>query len=344
MIRIGIVGVGFMGMIHYLAAAKLRGARVTALCTRDPKKLAGDWRGIRGNFGPAGTRMDLGDIKRYTDFEEMCADPDLDLIDICTPTHLHPEMARIALQAGKNVLVEKAIALTTQDADGMLRAAEKAGRLLMVAHVLPFFPEFAFVVETIRSGKYGRLLGGHFKRIIAQPDWSDDIADAGKTGGPAVDLHIHDTHFISLIAGVPRRVFSTGHSPDGRNVSYLTTQYLYDSTDRTPALTCSSGAAAKKGREFVHGFELYLEKATLLFESGTQPLTVLTEDGKKKQPRLKGSTEAIAAFTAELQAAVEGVRSGIVPDLLCAKLARDALALCQRECQSVLSGKILTAN
>src|SRR5262245_51747421 len=109
MIRIGLVGIGFMGMIHFLAAATLRGAGVTPICTRDPKKLAGDWRGIRGNFGPAGTRMDLGRIKRYANFEEMCADPDLDLIDICTPTHLHADMARAALRAGKHVLVEKAI-------------------------------------------------------------------------------------------------------------------------------------------------------------------------------------------------------------------------------------------
>ena len=47
MIRIGIVGVGFMGMIHYLAARHLKGARVAAVCSRDPKKLAGDWRDIR---------------------------------------------------------------------------------------------------------------------------------------------------------------------------------------------------------------------------------------------------------------------------------------------------------
>src|SRR5579884_2283704 len=170
-----------MGMIHYLAAAKLRGARVTAICTRDAKKRAGDWRGIRGNFGPAGTRMDLGTIKRYADFNEMCADADLDLIDICTPTHLHAEMARIALRAGKHVLVEKPIALTGKDADAMLQTAAKAGKLLMVAQVLPFTPEFAFAAETIRSGSYGRLLGGHFKRIIAQPDWSADVADASKT-------------------------------------------------------------------------------------------------------------------------------------------------------------------
>ena len=59
MVRIGIVGVGFMGMIHYLAARSLRGARVTAICSRDPKKLAGDWRSIQGNFGPRGELMDL---------------------------------------------------------------------------------------------------------------------------------------------------------------------------------------------------------------------------------------------------------------------------------------------
>lgn len=338
MVRIGIVGVGFMGMIHYLAAAKLRGARVSAICTRDPKKLAGDWRGIHGNFGPAGTWMDLGKIKRHARFEDLCADPDIDLIDICTPTHLHPEMARAALRAGKHVLVEKAIALTRKDADAMLQASAKAGKLLMVAHVLPFFPEFAFAAEAVRSGVYGRLLAGHFKRVIAQPDWSDEIGDASKTGGPAVDLHIHDTHFISLIAGVPRKVFSTGLATDRNAVTYLTTQYLYGSGANALALSCSSGALAKKGREFVHGYELYLEKATLIYESGTQPLTVLTQDGKAKQPKLKGPTEATAAFTAELQAAVDGVQAGREPDLLSAKLARDALVLCQKECQSVLSG------
>jgi hypothetical protein len=92
----------------------------------------------------------------------------------------------------------------------------------------------------------------------------------------------------------------------------------------------------------VHGYEIYLDKATLLYESGTQPLTVLTSDGKIKQPKLKGSTEATAAFTAELQAAVEGVKSGRVPDLLKAQLARDALVLCQKECQSVLSGNAIS--
>src|SRR5947209_15801338 len=144
MVRVGLVGVGFMGMIHYLAALRLRGGRVTALCSRDERKLAGDWRGLRGNFGPPGTRMDLSGVKKYRDFDGLLADPDIDLVDVCTPTNLHAPMALAALRAGKHVLVEKAIALDPREADDMLAPARAAGRLLMVAHVLPFFPEFAF--------------------------------------------------------------------------------------------------------------------------------------------------------------------------------------------------------
>jgi len=340
-VRIGLVGIGFMGMIHYLAARKLKGARVTAICSRDAKKLAGDWRGIQGNFGPPGRKMDLSRIKKYDHLDALLDDPDIDLVDVCNPTHLHAPTAIAALKAGKHVLVEKAIALDPKEADGMLKTSKQAGKLLMVAHVLPFFPEFAYAAAAIRGGKYGRLLGAHFKRVITRPDWSAEIADPTKTGGPAVDLHIHDTHFIGLVCGVPGKVFSSGLEENGA-VQYLTTQYLYGAGG--PAVSCSSGALAMKARPFVHGYEIYLERATLVYESGATPLTVLAADGKMKQPALKGGGEATAAFTAEIQAAVDGIRAGREPDLLSAKLARDALVLCFKECQSVQTGKAVTVS
>src|SRR5260370_28923355 len=111
MVRTGIVGIGFMGRIHYLAARKLKGARVTAICSRDPKKRAGDWRGIRGNFGPAGTHMDLAKVKKYAELYDLLADPDIDLIDVCNPTQQHPKTAASALRPGTHVPFEKAIAL-----------------------------------------------------------------------------------------------------------------------------------------------------------------------------------------------------------------------------------------
>jgi len=76
----------------------------------------------------------------------------------------------------------------------------------------------------------------------------------------------------------------------------------------------------------------------MVYESGTAPLTLLTADGQATRPDLGGDADPVASFTAEIQAAVDGVGAGREPDLLSAQLARDALVLCQKECQSVLSG------
>lgn len=339
MVRIGIAGIGFMGRIHYLAAQNLTNAKVVAVCSRDKAKLAGDWSETRGNFGPEPGTVDLTGVKTYDKLDAMLADPDIDLIDICSPTDQHPAAAIAALKAGKHVLVEKAIALQPEQADEMVAAAKASKKLLMVAHVLPFFPEFQYAASAVRSGQYGKLLGAHFKRVISKPDWSADIGDTNKTGGPAVDLHVHDTHFIGLICGVPQAVFSTGVVDPSGAVTYLTTQYLYGPGG--PSVTSSSGAVSMKGRPFVHGYEIYLEKATLLYDSGGPALTLLAADGKSSHPTVEGSGDPLAAFTSEIQVAVDAVASGHEPDLLSGSLARDALVLCYRECESVKTGKIV---
>jgi predicted dehydrogenase len=335
MVRIGIAGVGFMGMIHFLGAKRLKNAAVTAIQTRDRKKLDGDWRSIRGNFGPPGALMDLTALHRHDRFEDLLADSEVDLVDICTPTSQHEAMTIAALKAGKHVLVEKPIALKTAAADRMVATAKEAGKLLMVGQVLPFFPEFAFLAAAAKSGLYGQFLGGQFKRVISRPDWSAAIGDAAQTGGPAIDLHIHDTHFIRLICGMPRQVVATGRK-EGDAVTHINALYLYGPGG--PTVACASGAVAQKGREFVHGFEVYFEKATLVFESGIQPLTLLPAEGGSQEPPL-GNADSVAAFTAELQAAVDGVRAGKAPDLLNGDLARDGLVLCHKECESVTTGR-----
>jgi predicted dehydrogenase len=335
MIRIGLVGIGFMGRIHFLATQRLATARVAAICSRDPAKRAGDWTQTRGNFGPEPGHVDLTGVQSYEHLNDMLADPTIDLIDICTVTDQHAPMALAALKAGKHVLVEKAIALTEAEADAMVEAAQQAGRKLMVAHVLPFFPEFRFAAEAVRSGTHGKLLGGHFTRVISRPDWSGDIGDAAKTGGPAVDLHIHDTHFIGLLAGRPQAVMSTGVVANDV-VEYLTTQYRYG--PQGPALSCSSGAVATNGRPFVHGFEIYLERATLAHSSAGLPLTVYTPDGQATVPDL-GSTDPLDAFAAEIGAAVEAVATGQDAAMLSPMLARDALVMCFREIDSVKTGR-----
>ncbi|MGD9647636.1 MAG: Gfo/Idh/MocA family oxidoreductase [Pirellulales bacterium] len=342
MIRVGIVGIGFMGMIHYLAWQRVRGAKVAAISTRDKKRLAGDWRGIQGNFGPAGTQMDLARVRRYAEVGELLADPEIDLVDICLPPALHERVACAALAAGKHVLCEKPIALSLAEAEAMRRAAEKARRLLLVAHVLPFFPEFAAALKLVQGGRHGSLLGGHFQRIISDPLWIKDFYDPRAVGGPVVDLHIHDAHFIRLLAGMPQAVASTGRLR-GDVVEFVNTQFHYG--DGGPVITATGGVIRQQGRPFTHGFEIYLERATLIYdfaafatEPARTPLTVLSANGKVTQPKL-GSDDPLDVFAAELGEAARSIKKHEPSPLLAGELACDALRLCQRETESVRKGR-----
>jgi predicted dehydrogenase len=340
-IRIGIIGLGFMGMTHFEAARNLEGAKVTAISTRSEKKLAGDWSDIQGNFGPRGSaQTDLTGIKTYRDHLDLLNDPEIDLVDICLPTDQHEKVALEALQAGKHVLVEKPIAIELEAAKRMLDAAEKAGKLLMVAHVLPFMPQFRWAFDAVRSGEYGKLLGASFRRVIAPPNWSSDIADFRKLGGWGIDLHIHDNHYIGLMCGVPKKVFSRGLLREGF-VNHVCTQYLYDDQDLT--VSCISGGIAAGELKFANSFELLLEKATIQFDAGTygndwvvnRPLTLIPNSGEIQTPDPGGRTEWCGAFTEEIQAAVNGVREGKAPEALSGKLACDALKICYAEAESI---------
>jgi predicted dehydrogenase len=334
-----------MGMIHFLAAQRVAEAKVVAICSRDPKKLAGDWRNIQGNFGPRGTQMDLSGLARYSNFDELLADAQVDVVDLCVPNDAHARMAIQALNAGKNVLVEKPIALTIAEADSMVAAARASGKFLMVGHVLPFIPEFAFALEAVRSGRFGSLRAGRLMRVISKPDWSSGIADAARSGGPAIDLHIHDTHFVGLICGIPRAVHSRGVVEDGA-VVHLDTQYLYD----TPNLcvSCISGALSQSGRPFAHGFELYFDQATLSFEFANlagqghlaMPLSVILPDGTVERPEL-GSGDPIDGFVLELTDAIQAIASGTETPRLAGDLARQALKICLAEIESVKTDRLI---
>lgn len=335
MVRVGIAGIGFMGVTHFKAYQQVEGAQVAAVFTRDQKKLAGDWTNVRGNFGGAGGVQDLTGIKKYDNLDALLADPDIDLVDLCLPSHLHRSITLAALAAGKHVLVEKPIALSVEDADVMIEAAEKAGKLLMVAQVLRFWPEFAAIKDLIDGGEYGKLRGAHFKRVISRPDWSGDdwFSDPSKTGGAVVDLHIHDTDFVQHLFGKPSAVWSTGTvSPRGQ-VDYLVTEYQYPG--QNICVTAQGGAVAMKGIEFEHGFDVYFERGMLKHNSSTTPkLELYTEDGGKQEltPRIPD------AFVEQLRTATQGVATGVLPEIIAARSCRDSLATVLAEAESVKTG------
>jgi predicted dehydrogenase len=308
-----------MGYTHYEGARGLQGASVTAIATRDEKKLAGDWTTIQGNFGPRGGHVDTSHLKKYTDYRQLIADPDVDLVDVCLPTDRHFEVVLECLRAGKPVLVEKPISVSQQEAETMVRTAAEKRVPLYVAHVLPFFPEFRFAAEAIRDQRFGRLLAANFKRVIARPEWSGDMSDFRKLGGWGIDLHIHDNHFISHACGRPAAVFSRGLLQDGL-VNHVHTSYLYPDG---PAVTCVSGGIGARALQFAHGYEL-------------------GSDGSLTHPELGGNGSWCGAFTDELQLAVDALTGRRDAGPLSAETALSALQLCWAETASIASGSVVS--
>ncbi|MAT71588.1 MAG: oxidoreductase [Planctomycetaceae bacterium] len=341
MLQVGIVGLGFMGMIHYLTYKRLPGVRVAAICEVNERRLAGDWTDIKGNFGPPGEQMDLSDVATFTSLEEMLASTELDFVDVTLPPAMHADATVAALKSGRHVFCEKPMSLTLSECERMSAAATAANRQLLIGHVLPFFPEYAWALETARRGRYGKLLGGAFRRVISDPAWLPNFWQADKVGGPLLDLHVHDAHFIRLLFGMPREVVSRGRVR-GRLPEFWHSLFAYDGGELLVEAT--SGTIGQQGRPFDHGFEIHFADATLLFEFAVlgdagkylcQP-TVLASDGTAETVDL-GDGDPMNAFAAELQAVVDCVRDNRPSDVLDAALAEDAIRLCQLQWDSVLA-------
>ena len=331
--RAGVVGVGFMSWIHYLAYQRSEQAEMVGFCSRDPKKRSGDWRDIKGNFGPPGEQIDVSQMNVYESLDEMLEDDSIDLIDICLPPKLHPEAVRKSLAAGKHVLCEKPLALDAATAESLLAEA-KPGQL-MVAHILPLMPEFQLLVEAATDLRWGKPIAGRFKRMISPPDWIPDFYDPTSVGGPLIDLHVHDAHLIRLLFGMPTNAHTVNRKKDGVPMFYET---VFEFDPPGAVVSCGGGVIDSPGRPFTHGYEVSFEQATVQFEfaafaDGTtlvNPVTVMNNDGTIEQPNL-GDGDPVSSFVNEIDATAHCVHHGEISPILDAKTAADALRICEMQ-------------
>jgi len=269
MVRIGIAGFGFMGRTHYQCWSKIEGAQIVAICDVNPN-IVKDTKKAVGNIGDGQTDISFAGIELYTDFDKMLAEGELDVVSITLPTFLHPECSIKALAVGVNVMCEKPMALTVEECDKMIAAAQKSGKLLQIGHCVRFWPEYAKTKHIIDSGKYGKVIAASFRRLGAAPSWSIDnwFLDAKRSGGMELDLHIHDTDFVRYLFGMPKAVSSVGSKAPGGGLMHIATQYIYDD-DIT--VTAEGGWAMTAGFGFEMSFHLMLEKATIIYDLTRDP-------------------------------------------------------------------------
>lgn len=331
-INVAIVGFGFMGRTHYGVWKKLRNARVTCVCDSNLAQITAK---TKGNLDVADNSDLPPSVRIYDDFDKMLASERLDAVDITLPTPLHPEMTVKALSRDVNVLCEKPMAIDAKACDRMIAAEDRSRAHLMIAQCVRYWPEYAVLKEFVDSGRYGRVIAADFTRFSPAPVWNRGgkcwFLDESKSGGVALDMHLHDTDEIHHLFGMPESVSSKSHLHRDGWTDFIATAYSYPDK----VVTSSSSWAMSPSFVWESGFRVVFERAVVVHNTHSTPaFVVYPEKGKPftpKVPKASGYEREIREFAAWI--------TGGNADPVTAKSARDSVAVVDAERKSAKCGR-----
>lgn len=306
------IGLGFMGATHLSAFSKIPDVQLTGICTQSERSLAEHLSQAGGNLERPAMAFDFSAVRHSTHWRELVLDPEIDAIDICLPTDLHATVSIAALTAGKHVLCEKPMALTTAECDRMLATAEEQKRVLMIGHVLRFWPEYRALGEFVNTGHNGAILSARFVRVCGLPDWSSWLPVEARSGGAVIDLLIHDVDQALKLFGVPERLAAMP-LPDA-DAMRATLNYDHGLTVQI------EGGWLLPGAPFSMGFQVKSEHA--LLELASEGLFLDDETGRHPMQSPKGD-----AYDAEIAYFVDCCRTGSKPELCPPRQSAEAVKL-----------------
>ena len=262
-IKVAIAGLGFMGVTHLRVYQELRNAQVVAVCDSSREPINGVIGGVNGNIGDSSAVHVGQGVRYYRNFEDLVADSEIDVVDICTPTFLHPSQIASAMRAHKHVLCEKPLAQSTHEARKIMALSERNGNFLMPAMCMRFWPGWSWLKRVVEGRTYGLVLAARFRRVSAMPAWSGQgTYTAGQShGGALFDLHIHDSDFVNFLFGRPAAVSSAGVTDVAGNVNHVFTHYDYPGG---PAVHAEGSWLLTEG--FNMAYTLHCQQATIDFD------------------------------------------------------------------------------
>jgi predicted dehydrogenase len=326
--NIGVLGSGFMGGTHARAYAKLPGVKVVAVSSRGAEK-------------GAKLASEVG-AQAVTDEMAIINDPAIEAISIALPTHLHKPFTVAALQAGKHVLVEKPFGLTVADCDEMIAAQEQSSKTLMVAHVLRFWPEYVAMVNFIHSGAVGKPLSAVASRLTQAPAWSTWFTNPEQSGGPVIDLMIHDLDVLNWVFGPPTSVYARGHESQPGLWSHMLTTVDYG----TGQGIIEDSMMLPQDYPFTMSLKVYCQGGVVEFnfraggvsvEMGGGSSLMVYEPGKSYKLDAPGGD----AWEAQVAYFVDCLRAGSALTAGTPQQARLAVALANGARQSLESGQVV---
>ena len=327
-IRVGVVGLGMMGLTHLDVYDKLPCVEVAAISDMNANRLSGEEKAVGNVKGQAQGGFDFSCVKKYRDGMDLIADAEIDLVDVCLPTCMHLEHAVAVLKSGKHLLLEKPMARTYADCVRILEASRTATGLSMLAMCLRFWPGYDWLKHAVEQKTYGKVYSAHFTRLACHPGGiylNGDLA-----GGAALDLHIHDVDFVRYAFGNPQRVCATGFKKLTSEYDHIRARYHYPDI---PLVTAEGGWCMQAGFPFTAGYTVNFENATAVFADG---ILKLYQNGEEKTVELS----AQMGYAVEIAYFVECVMKNTPPTIVTLEDAAESVRLVEAECRSADAGGV----
>jgi predicted dehydrogenase len=304
-LRAGVIGTG-MGRYHMEGYASHPKSELYAVCDLNREEAAQ----FAAKYGAKHV---------FTDYRELLAREEIDVISIATPNYLHAPMAIAALQAGKHVLCEKPMAIKPADAEEMVRAAQKAKRRLGVNVALRFYPLHQGMRGQVASGRLGEVYyaKSHWIRRKGMPvvdfpqdgemgrgDWFVQKRKSG--GGALVDIGVHMLDLVWWLMGSPRpkQVLASVYSEllparmakvgVAGNVDDLATALIKFSTGQTLQVEVSWDAF----QEPYFGYQLFGTTGGARWAERARTVTLFSDDrsGKPKQTEFASKAKVADSY------------------------------------------------
>jgi predicted dehydrogenase len=331
MITVGVIGLGMMGLTHLDVYARRDDVEVIAIADCSAERLSGSVRAAGNVPGQAQGSFDASRVRRYPDATELIADPDIDLVDICLPTHAHFESAVAALNAGKHLFIEKPLARTAKDAMALAKTAQTSKGLAMCGMCMRFWPGWTWLKEAIEQQTFGRVKSASFRRLASHP--GGPIYSSGElSGGAILDLHIHDTDFIQYCFGPPRAVLSRGYSTITSAIDHVVTQYHYDDV---PLVMAEGSWCMASGFGFNMQFIVNFERATAMYDLASNPLLKLVREGKAEPVQIPPGM----GYEYEICYFLDCIKHNRQPQVVTLADAARSVAIVEAEARSIATGQ-----
>ncbi len=330
MLNFAIIGFGGLGRLHFRDVeefTELAGdLQLVAICDIEETAFTKE---VKTNLDGESSTLDLSAYRLYQDVEELLEKEELDFIITALPTYIHEKVAVMEMEKGIHVFSEKPMAINLEQAERMLKAARENGVKLMIGQCLRYMPSYVALKKAIDSGEYGKVCRAEFTRMSARVDWSwqNWMQDMSKSGGAALDMHVHDVDFISWAFGKPKSVTAFSTSLVTENES-MVTRYEYDGM----LVTSKVDWEFPKGFPFTAEYLVRFEKATLVFKGGT--LTLYTDNSKEAVELSEDN-----AYSMEIVDFVDCIRKDRESNVNPPEASLETLKLALAEIESAKTGK-----